>query len=126
MKTPRALVPAVVLITIVAAMLFAPVSQAGEHRDPMRKLGRGLSNLLGGVTEIPHTIHEVTQEDGDFAGLTYGTIKGVGRFFTREVVGAVEVLTFPTGNGPVIEPEFPMEHDASNRWHVRRPVGSDL
>jgi putative exosortase-associated protein (TIGR04073 family) len=85
-------------------------------RDPMRQLGRGLANVVAGVWEVPYNIYRVKENDGDMAGATYGTIRGVARFVTREVVGVFEVLTFPFGWSPIIEPEFPLQPDPSTDW----------
>lgn len=109
------------VVALLCALTIANSANALDSGDnkAMRQLGRGCANILGGITEIPATVHSVTQEEGDFAGLTLGTIKGVGRFLAREVVGVFEVLTFPAGGDPIIEPEFPMQGDAINRWHMR-------
>lgn len=108
----------VVLLCVFGAANPASALDGGGNRA-VRQLSRGVANILGGVTEVPVTIHRVTQEEGHFAGLTLGTLKGLGRFLTREVVGVVEVVTFPMGREPIIEPEFPMEQDSLNRWHYR-------
>lgn len=109
----------VVALFCTLALANSASAQGGGENMATRQFGRGVANVLGGITEIPITVHAVTREEGDFAGLTLGTLKGVGRFLTREVVGVFEVLTFPLGMEPIIEPEFPMQGDALNRWHVR-------
>ncbi len=113
--------PVLGAVALFCALTVANSASAlgGSENMATRQLGRGVANVLGGITEVPITVHEVTREEGDFAGLTLGTLKGVGRFLTREVVGVFEVLTFPIGMEPIIEPEFPMQGDALNRWHVR-------
>lgn len=113
--------PVLGVVALLCALTIANSANALGSDDNMatRQLGRGVANFLGGITEIPVTVHSVTQQEGDFAGLTVGTLKGVGRFLTREVVGIFEVFTFPLGMEPIIEPEFPMQGDTLNRWHVR-------
>ena len=81
---------------------------------PMRKLGRGLANLIGGPLELPLTIREVGLEKGPIAGVTLGTLLGVGAAMTRSLVGAVEVVTFllplpKCGYEPILQPEFILE-----------------
>lgn len=93
------------------------------HREPIRQLGRGLSNVLTGVWEIPLNMYNVMQDSGDVAGATYGTVRGVCRFVTREVVGVFEIVTFPFGWGPVVEPEFTFEPGRSTDWRINRKIG---
>lgn len=86
-----------------------------------RKLGRGISNAAFGALEIPLRIYEVRFEEGGIAGLTYGTLNGVGYFILRELVGVLDVATFliplpgcPNdrvngagwGFGPILSPEW--------------------
>lgn len=86
-----------------------------------RKLGRGISNTAFGVLEIPLRIYDVRFEEGGIAGLTYGTLNGLGYFILRELVGVLDIATFPLplpgcpndhvngigwGFGPVLSPEW--------------------
>ena len=91
----------------------------------VRKLGRGVSNIAFGVLEVPIKIHDVNQENGGIAAVTYGTFLGLAHFIAREVVGVVEVVTFPIplpggnvatdgngwGYGPILAPEFIVDRD---------------
>ena len=100
------------------ALLCALGARAGVQPNASRQLGRGLSNVAAGILEVPYNMHLVNQDLGGFAGLTYGTIRGIGRFVAREVVGVFEVLTFPMGWSPIIEPEFPMLPAKTTTWRV--------
>lgn len=86
-----------------------------------RKLGRGVSNVAFGVLEIPIQIYNVNFNEGGIAACTYGLISGLGYFVVREVVGVVEIVTFPiplpdcpndpyngagAGYGPILKPEW--------------------
>lgn len=62
---------------------------------PTRKLGRGVSNFLFGWSEIPHTIAQVNDREGNAAAGGYGVVRGVGRGFARFGVGFYEVLLWP-------------------------------
>ena len=88
---------------------------------PIRKLGRGVSNIVFGVFEVLIQPYKVNNKEGGIAALTYGVLKGVFYFVGRVCVGAVEVVTFPVplpgastskyfwsawGYGPLIEPEW--------------------
>ncbi len=68
-----------------------PVADYG----PTRKLGRGLSNLVFGWTEIPVTIAKINNDEGNSAAAGYGVIRGTGRAFARVGVGFYEALLWP-------------------------------
>ena len=75
--------------------------------DAVRQLGRGISNIAVGVIEIPESILEVQEQDGEVAAITYGTLRGIWRFGVRGAVGIFEVATFPVRFDPIVRPEFP-------------------
>jgi putative exosortase-associated protein (TIGR04073 family) len=64
---------------------------------PTRKLGRSIANWfpLTALTEIPDTIATINEREGNSAAMTYGVVKGFGRFFFRFGVGWYEFLTWP-------------------------------
>lgn len=88
---------------VVAALLiaFAATCRADIHDPPSndygptRKLGRGLSNLVFGITELPTTIAKVNQDEGNSAAAGYGVVRGVGRSAMRMQAGIFEILTWP-------------------------------
>jgi len=90
-------------------------------RKPASQFGRGLCNLVFGILEIPKTVLIVTDAEGDLPGISTGLAIGVWRFLCREVVGAVELITFPFGWNSIIEPEFVFSNDMSTTWRVRKP-----
>ena len=90
-------------------------------RQPARQLGRGISNLAVGVLEVPKNIHSVNEDDGGVAALTYGTARGVWRFAAREAVGVLEIVTFPFGWEPIIEPEFLLQPTQTSEWKTNEP-----
>ena len=86
----------------VAALLFGFVTTtfadiqdppANEY-GPTRKLGRGLSNLLFGISEFPVQIARVNERDGNSA-LGYGLVRGVSRSYMRIHAGLFEIFSFP-------------------------------
>lgn len=87
-------------------------------RKPARQLGRGVSNLVTGIWEVPLNVHQVNQEQGGVAALTYGLFRGMWRWGVRECTGVVEIVTFPFGWEAIIEPEFPFEPVRSTDWRV--------
>ena len=57
---------------------------------PTRKLGRGLSNMVFGWSEIPVTIAKINKDEGNSAAAGYGVVRGVGRGFARFGAGLCE------------------------------------
>ena len=106
------------LVLCVAALLLgavttqAAIDNTPENYNAGRKLGRGFSNLLFGIVEVPNQISKVSADKGGGAAATYGVGKGIWRWFAREGVGLYEIVTFPIPvkrYQPVILPEFPNE-----------------
>ena len=96
-----------------ATLVHADNDQPPRGHNALRKLNRGVSNLLFGVVEMPNQITKTTAEHGGAAGVTYGVGKGLVRWIAREVVGVYEIITFPIPvprqYKPVMQPEFPNE-----------------
>lgn len=91
----KKLVAAALLLTLAAvcrADIHDPPSNA---HGPTRKLGRGLSNVLYGWTELPTTIAAVNDREGNSAAGGYGVVRGVGRSVMRMQAGIFELLTWP-------------------------------
>lgn len=63
--------------------------------DALKKVGRGVCNIITCPFEFFAQIQKVSNSDGPFAGVTYGAAKGVGMTLVRAVVGVYEVATFP-------------------------------
>jgi putative exosortase-associated protein (TIGR04073 family) len=86
-----------------AALVFGfAISSVADIQDPpsndhgpTRKLGRGLSNLVFGIAELPATIAKVNDREGNSAAAGYGVVRGLGRSGMRIGSGLFEVLTFP-------------------------------
>jgi putative exosortase-associated protein (TIGR04073 family) len=88
-----------------------PVNDYG----PTRKLGRGLSNMVFGWSEIPVTIATINTNEGNSAAAGYGVVRGVGRGFARFGVGLYEAVLWPipTHRGtyfPVLWSDIPWIH----------------
>jgi putative exosortase-associated protein (TIGR04073 family) len=97
MKTP--LVAALVLgfaATVLADIQDPPSNDYG----PTRKLGRGLSNVVFGIAELPVTIARVNNREGNSAAASYGVVRGIGRSYLRFHAGLFEMFSFP----------FPVNH----------------
>jgi putative exosortase-associated protein (TIGR04073 family) len=83
---------------------------------PMHRLGRGVSNLLFGVWEIPQNMMDATVDQGPAAGFAYGFFRGLGHFVVREVTGVWEIVTFPKGGEAIIQPEYPFMPHVEHNW----------
>jgi putative exosortase-associated protein (TIGR04073 family) len=130
------------LCSLLLASLLLPLVAYADIQDPpmndygpTRKLGRGLSNVLLGVTEIFQNPAEINEREGNSAAWSYGPVKGVGRFFVRMHFGFYEIFTFPfattrssyrtpyRSNIPWIHggyEEFPPELGFETRWNYTR------
>lgn len=144
----------VILIAVLTMSCFASTSlfaQAEFVRSPYeddqgdynmqsvcRKLGRGVANVAFGALELPITIFKVNSDENAIAAYTYGVFLGVARCLTREVVGAVEIVTFPiplpgckpypyetgAGMGPILKPEWVIDlsTDPYNTFYSKTPI----
>ena len=98
-------------VATIHADIQAPPS---SDQGPTRKLGRGFSNVISGVTDLQYTIAYENDHDGNSA-IPYGFIKGSGRFFARVGSGLFDIATFPfpLNKGkytPILKPEIPWIH----------------
>ena len=88
-------------LTAVLALGFAICAFAdiqdppSNDYGPTRKLGRGLSNLVFGIAELPTTIAKINEREGNSAAAGYGVVRGLGRSYMRVHSGLFEFLTFP-------------------------------
>ncbi|MGZ5022296.1 MAG: exosortase system-associated protein, TIGR04073 family [Chthoniobacterales bacterium] len=89
------------LLAAALLLAFAALCRADIHDPPSndygptRKLGRGLSNLVWGLSELPYQIAKVNDVEGNSAGASYGVVRGVGRSVMRIGAGLFEIFTFP-------------------------------
>lgn len=124
------------LVSLLSATAYADIQDPPMNDyGPTRKLGRGLSNILFGVTELFQNPAEINEREGNAAAWSYGPVKGVGRFIVRMHFGFYELLTFPfpttrssyrvpyRSNVPWIHggyDEFPPELGFETRWNYTR------
>lgn len=83
---------------LVQADIQAP---PGSQYTSMRKLGRGISNVLYGIMEIPEQMVRKTESQGRKAGWSYGVVDGTNKSLRRFGYGIYEIFTFycPTYHG---------------------------
>ena len=137
MKAAASLLAAAAL----AATALADIQQPpGSDYGPTRKLGRGLSNVLFGPSELLDSMAAVNYEDGNAAAWSYGLVRGIGRSFARLGYGIYDMVTFPfpTVRGSYRPPyrsdipwiksgyqEFPPELGFETRYHYVREYQRD-
>ena len=112
MKTP--LTAALVLGFAISSLADIQDPPANDY-GPTRKLGRGLSNLVFGIAELPTTIAKINEREGNSAAAGYGVVRGLGRSGMRMGSGLFEFLTFlvPTKHRtyyPLLRSDIPYIH----------------
>ncbi|HEV3410448.1 MAG TPA: exosortase system-associated protein, TIGR04073 family, partial [Chthoniobacterales bacterium] len=108
---------AAVLLTALASLARADIHDPpSNNQGPTRKLGRGISNLLFGWSELPHEVSRVNEKEGNSAAGGFGVVRGVGRSVLRVGAGIFEILTFPV---PVARGTyFPLLPDETHWKHA--------
>lgn len=96
----------VIILTLALLATAASVSadiQAppGNKYNSTRKLGRAISNILYGVSEIPESIARVSKREGSKSGWSHGLVLGTSKAYKRLGYGFYELFTFrcPTYKG---------------------------
>ena len=95
----------VALICILAILCVANTAFADTA---VKKLGRGLANIIASPLEIGNGIHDAFEENGILAAATWGPLDGILRFGGRVLCGAYETATFvlPPYDPIITNPEF--------------------
>ena len=96
----------ILVACFLAAFLLSVASPAycDTHNNPLRKLGRGIWNVLTFPFELPNRIDKVWKKGGVNEGLTYGFCEGVSMMVARGAAGMFEVATFLFPIPPKYEP----------------------
>lgn len=107
---------AVIMLGIGAGVVSADeTAKGGSRADGMlRKLGRGITNIVTCPGELIRTPELVGRKDGYLAAWSVGLLQGAWRTVLRGVTGVFEVVTFlveiPEDYGPLMKPEFVFAH----------------
>jgi putative exosortase-associated protein (TIGR04073 family) len=90
------------LVFVFSVILSAGTPVSADIQDPpmndqgpIRKLSRGLANLLGGSTEVFVTLSARNAGEGNSAAAYHGLVDGVWRTLVRMGAGFYDVVTFP-------------------------------
>ena len=101
-------------LSLLAASAFADIQDPPMNdQGPTRKLSRAISNITLGITEIPNTISQINEREGNAAAGSYGVIKGFGRFFYRFGCGVYELFTFPF---PTVKGSYRAPYKSNVPW----------
>ena len=68
----------ITILTVSCVWCVASVSWAKDERPPITQLPKDLARLAVVWTAIPHTMYEVSREDGPLMGMTVGPVVGSG------------------------------------------------
>jgi putative exosortase-associated protein (TIGR04073 family) len=105
MRTSRLLVPATVLVLLLASAAPADAQTA------TRKFLRGLAGMTTAFLEVPGNMVEKSHERGAAQGIPLGFALGCGMIVPRVLVGVYEFVSapfpFPEHYEPILKPEFP-------------------
>src|ERR1044071_38062 len=100
------------LVAGIASCAFADIQDPPSNNyGPTRKLGRGISNVVFGIAELPVTISKINEREGNSAA-GYGVVRGLGRSYLRFHAGLFEIFSFPFpvhrgGYYPILRPSIP-------------------
>lgn len=84
------------IITVcLVLMLIVNMAAPAYCQGPLRKLGRGVSNIFTCFLEIPGRIRETYRQSDIVTAIGLGVPKGVVMTFFRLVYGVYETVTFP-------------------------------
>jgi putative exosortase-associated protein (TIGR04073 family) len=103
-----------VLSAVLILLLVVSIAAPAYCDTPIKKLGRGVCNILTCPLELFAQMGQVNRSDGPMAAITYGVAKGLVMIGVRGVVGVYETVTFPipmpADYKPILtDPEFVFE-----------------
>lgn len=107
---------------IFGILVVGALVRPAEAGNPAEKFGRGLTNILFAVAEIPHNMNVSTQKSGDMAGITTGFWKGFGFMWLRIAAGIYDIVTFPIPIPARYEPVMYPEYIAVSRFDYEYPI----
>lgn len=117
MKKYQTLVWAAVLSAAVGANAGRAVA---AEDGPLKKLGRGVTNMIEGPAEFYAQTVLMKDTTDPLFNLVAGSVKGFGMFLVREAVGIYDIVTFPVpvplGYKPLIRPATTFTD-----WDARQP-----
>jgi len=111
----KSMITKLVVVMVLFSLILGCAAPQALAQTPVRKLGRGIANILSGFLEIPINIVDAAESEGYIASVTYGVVKGVAMTCLRTAVGVYETATFfvplPWAYETILEPEFLLSED---------------
>jgi putative exosortase-associated protein (TIGR04073 family) len=106
-------------IIIILISVFVLSSAGTGYCGAMRKLKRGVANLVTWPMELPYRMSERNKRSGPYEAATYGLIEGACTMCVRLAAGAWETATFffplPDRYEPILsDPEFFFSNEKKN------------
>ena len=90
-------------------------SPPGGKDNRVRKLSRGLANIVYGITELPGTWRKNNFREGSTVAASHGIVKGAKRSVVRMAFGLYEVVTFPF---PTYKDGYLAPFPSKEKWDV--------
>lgn len=101
------------IVVCIVSLAVLSLATDGYCQGPIRKLGRGLANIVACPLEIPKNIRDTYKDKGPIDAIALGIPKGVAMTALRLVMGIIETATFPVpipeNYEPALNPEFPWQ-----------------
>lgn len=86
----------IILTLALSAVAFGDIqAPPASHQTRVHKFGRGLSNTLYGLSELPFTMVRVNDRAGGTAQWGNGIVEGLHRSFVRIGSGVFDMVSFP-------------------------------
>lgn len=76
------------------------------ENTPGVKLGSAFANIFLAPAELPKNVINTNNEINMAAGVTLGVVKGLIHMCGREMVGIIDLLTFPLQTEPLTTPQY--------------------
>jgi putative exosortase-associated protein (TIGR04073 family) len=141
MRFGKMILYSVVLTMVVGTSYCAADDDVPPVLYPVEKLSRGIANVAFGPLELLIRPYDISKDQGNIAALTYGVLSGVCWTVAREVVGVIDIVTFPMplpgctdnpldegwGYGPLMRPAWVVgpDHNAFNFFYFNDSLMTD-
>ena len=90
------------LISAVSPLAFADDTGKGWWPKASEKLGRGVSNVVFSLLEIPYNVTKEYQTMNPVGAIPSGILKGAGWTVMRACAGVIDIATFLIPTKPLI------------------------
>jgi len=113
-----------IVASLIVLAILSAAAPAYCHYGPIRKLCRGVCNMLFCPCEIVNRINEVSRDAGGVEAVTTGLFKGATMMVFRAGIGFFEVLLFPIPMPDHYEPSLKDPEFFFFEWPSRKEAKS--